>query len=59
MKEKDIMLSGKLYDPNDSELLELRIKAHKLSYEYNTTPEIEVKKRQEILKELIGELGED
>ena len=58
MKQRDLMLSGKLYDPNDSELLELRIKAHKLSFEYNSTPETEEKKRQEILEALFGELGE-
>ena len=58
MKQRDIMLSGKLYDPNDSELLELRQKAHRLSSEYNSTLETDEKKRQEILKELIGELGE-
>ncbi len=58
MKQKDIMLSGKLYDPNDPELQELRRKAHKLSFEYNSTLETEEDKRQAILKELIGELGE-
>nr|MCR5293411.1 sugar O-acetyltransferase [Eubacterium sp.] len=57
-KQRDLMLSGKLYDPNDSELLELRIKAHKLSSEYNSTPETEEKKRQEILEALFGEIGE-
>ena len=37
--EKEYMLSGRLYDPNDKELVELRIKAHRLSNEYNMTPE--------------------
>ena len=31
------MLSGKLYDPSDAELAELRLKAHKLSRRYNNT----------------------
>lgn len=31
MTEKEKMLAGKLYDPSDKELSELRIKAHKLS----------------------------
>ncbi len=59
MNQRELMLSGKIYDPNDPELLELRIKAHKLSFEYNATPETEMKKRQEIMEELIGELGEN
>ena len=51
------MLSGELYDPNDPELLKLRVKAHRLSAEYNAVPETDEKKRHEILKELIGDLG--
>ena len=31
MTEKENMLSGRLYDPSDSELLALRQKAHALS----------------------------
>ncbi|MBR6172752.1 MAG: sugar O-acetyltransferase [Eubacterium sp.] len=57
MKQKELMLSGELYDPNDPELLKLRVKAHRLSAEYNAVPETDEKKRHEILKELIGDLG--
>ena len=35
MTEKEKMISGKTYDPSDKELVELRIKAHRLSKEYN------------------------
>ena len=52
LSEKEKMLSGKLYDPTDSELAKLRLKAHKLSKDYNDTYEDEEKKRFEILKEL-------
>ena len=55
--EKDYMLSGKLYDPNDKELVELRIKAHRLSNEYNMTPETDEEKRAQILKELFPKIG--
>lgn len=58
MNQKELMLSGELYDPNDSELLELRAKAHRLSAEYNATFETEEEKRKSILIELIGEFGE-
>ena len=46
------MLSGKLYDPSDTELSALRLKAHKLSRQYNSTDEDEEKLRAEILKQL-------
>lgn len=35
MSEKEKMLAGKIYDPNDKELLELRRNAHKLCKQYN------------------------
>ena len=44
--EKEIMLSGKLYDPNDEGLLALRTKAHRLSAEYNATLEADEEKRR-------------
>ena len=46
------MLSGKLYDPSDAELSALRLKAHKLSRQYNNTDEDEEKLRAEILGQL-------
>lgn len=58
MNQKELMLSGKLYDPNDEELLNLRIKAHRLSAEYNATFETDENKRISILKDLIGSFGE-
>ena len=58
MTEKEKMLSGKIYDPSDKILADLRIKAHRLSKEYNDTFEDEEEKRKKILKELIPEQGE-
>lgn len=43
MTEKEKMLAGKLYDPSDKELSDLRIKAHKLSKMFNDTFEDEEK----------------
>lgn len=57
MTEKEKMLRGEPYDPTDGELTALRIKAHKLSLEYNNTLETEKEKRWEILKELMPEHG--
>lgn len=59
MTEKKKMLSGKLYDPTDKELSELRAKAHRLSKMYNDTFEDEEEKRSSILKELVPNMGKD
>lgn len=53
MNEKEKMLLGKIYDPNDEELLSLRVKAHKLSKDYNDTYDTDNEKRKEILDQLI------
>lgn len=59
MSEKEIMLSGRLYDPNDEELIRLRQKAHRLCLEYNNTLETEDEKRSRIIHELVPNQGED
>lgn len=53
------MLEGKLYDPTDQELTQLRIKARKLARKYNETEEDQVEELQNILKELLPNMGED
>ena len=58
MKEKEKMLLGKIYDPNDEELLKLRTEAHRLSKMYNDTFDDEVEKRKEILNKLLPNIGE-
>ncbi len=55
--EKEKMLKGEPYDPTDKELADRRILAHKLSYEYNTTPETDLEKREEILNQLMPDHG--
>ena len=59
MTEKEKMLAGKLYDPSDKELSELRIKTHKLSKMFNDTFEDEEEKRAEIIRELVPDMGEN
>ena len=58
MTEKEKCLSGKIYDPSDDELLNLRRKAHRLNNAYNDTLEEEEDKRKEILDELLPKRGE-
>ncbi|WP_334305334.1 maltose acetyltransferase domain-containing protein, partial [uncultured Acetatifactor sp.] len=53
MTEKEKMLAGMLYDPSDSELIKLLIKARKLAGQYNQIDEDESEKRMAILRELL------
>lgn len=52
------MLAGKIYDPNDEELLRLRRSAHRLCKLYNDTFEEETEKRAELLNQLLPDRGE-
>lgn len=58
MTEQEKMLKGMIYDPSDKELTEKRIKAHRLSKNFNDTFEDEEEKRTELLKQLVPDLGE-
>lgn len=59
MNEQKKMLSGKIYDPSDKELEKKRMKAHRLSKDYNNTYEDEWEKRKEIIEQLIPNMGEN
>lgn len=53
MTEYEKMCIGKIYDPNDAYLIELKFKAHRLNIEYNRTLDEESEKREKILDELL------
>lgn len=53
MTEQERMLAGKIYDPSDKELLNQRVKAHRLSKMYNDTLEEEEAKRRDIIDALV------
>ncbi len=53
MTEREKMLAGELYDPNDEELLNARTAAHILCKEYNLTDETQKEARKEILSKLL------
>ena len=59
MTEKEKMLQGKIYDSSDETLMRMRVRAHRLSKDFNDTYEDEVEKRTEILKKLVPEMGKD
>lgn len=58
MNEKEKMLAGMLYDPSDPELFGKRTKAHRLWKQFNDTFEDEEERRNTLLHDLFGTLGE-
>ena len=58
MTERTKMLTGELYDPSDSELTELRLRARLLAEQFNTSSVANMGLRTEILKSLMGTTGE-
>jgi maltose O-acetyltransferase len=57
--EKEKMLAGELYFAGDPELTAERLCAQKLFYRYNHSSPENTKERQEILKQLLGSIGEE
>lgn len=58
MSEKENMLAGKLYDPSDDELVNLRLKARRLTEQLNTTSMQFSDERRALLKQLFATMGE-
>lgn len=55
MTEKEKMLAGEIYDANnDINLINERIKAKDLCFEYNNLRPSQVKKREEIIRKILG-----
>ena len=52
--DKELMIAGELYDPNDTELVNERLQARHLVRLYNQTTEVEVSERSKLLKQLFG-----
>ena len=59
MTEKEKMLAGEMYCPDDPALMKEREEARRKVRRYNQTLENEQEKRTKILKELLGSTGEN
>lgn len=59
MKEEDKIKAGILFYPGDPELKAIKLKTHNLNLDYNALQEDETEKREQILKEIVGEMGEN
>lgn len=59
MDVKEKMRSGKVYFCNDEDLMREQLDCLEILYDYNVTRPKESEKRQQILKELLAEVGEN
>ena len=57
-KEREKIHTGELYDPGDEEVLKEQMAYQDLLCEYNLTKPSEGKKREELLKRMLGDCGE-
>ncbi|ELZ82323.1 acetyltransferase [Haloferax elongans ATCC BAA-1513] len=56
--EKEKMLAGELYDASDPELVAERKRARRLTRLFNDTDETETERREELIRDLFGAVGE-
>ena len=59
MNIKEKMASGELYFPGDESILKEQFACLELLYEFNATRPSEMDKRQNLLKKMFAEIGED
>lgn len=59
MGMKERMFTGELYYPNEESIFDEQLKKLDLLYEFNSTRPTEQKKRQELMKEMFSEIGEN
>ena len=58
-QEEQKIFDGKWFSPGHPDLVEIKRRTHDLNTQYNATFEGETDKRDSILREIIGKLGED
>ena len=57
--EKEKMIAGKLYNPEDALLVKERLEARRLTRLYNQSTEIESQEREELIQQLVGTHGDN
>ena len=58
MNEEQKIKEGILFFPGDPELKAIKLRTHKLNLDYNRLYEDELDKRNEIINQIVGEIGE-
>lgn len=59
MREEEKIFAGILFSPADQELKAIKLKTHNLNTDYNKTYEDETETRNKLIKEIVGEIGEN
>ena len=57
MREEDKIKAGQLFAPGHPDLAAIKLKTHNHNVDYNQTYEDEFEKREQILREILGHLG--
>ena len=58
MREEEKIMAGILFMPGDPELKKIKLRTHNLNVDYNQTHEDETEKREEIIHQIVGKMGE-
>ena len=58
MREEDKIDAGILFSPADPELQAIKLQTHKRNLDYNATYEDELEKREKIIHEIVGAIGD-
>lgn len=59
MTQKERMDAGLIYNPGDNDIMEEQVKCLEKLYDFNATRPSEGAKRAEIMKEMLGDVGEN
>lgn len=57
--EEEKIFAGTMFAPGDPELRAIKLRTHNLNVDYNCTYEDETEKRAEILRQIVGKMGEN
>ena len=55
----DVLHSGEIYYPSDDEIMKKQALCLEKLYDYNATRPLEAEKREQLLKEMLAEIGEN
>ncbi len=58
MREEEKIMQGILFCPGDPELKAIKLRTHNLNMDFNKCYEDEAEKRNQIMREIVGEMGE-
>ncbi len=58
MREEEKIFAGQLFCPGHPDLRAIKLRTHDLNNDYNATYEHEVEKRAQLLRDMVGQIGE-